>query len=63
MSLTKRKSKEEWVVVGSWDEAILINIKCQGRGVEKSKEEKHSRKSKFNLVAFLPRVSKFVGVF
>ena len=45
--------------MGSWDEAVLISMKFQGRGVEKgkvekSKEEKNLRGSKFNLVAFLP---------
>ena len=41
-------------LVGSWNEVVLINRKCQGRGVEKRKEEENSRGSKFNLVAFLP---------
>ena len=44
-------------LVESWNEVILINTKCQGTGVEKrpqkKKEEKNSRGSKFNLVAFL----------
>ena len=41
-------------LVGSWNEVVLLSTKCQGRGVEKSKEEKNSMGSKFILVAFLP---------
>ena len=41
-------------LVGSWNEVVLISTKCQGRGIENSKEEKNSRGSKFNLVASLP---------
>ena len=33
-------------LVGRWNEVVLISKKCQGRGVEKRKEEKNSRGEK-----------------
>ena len=50
-------------LVGSWNEAVLIGTKCQERAVEKRKEEKNSRGSKFSLVAFLPLAIKSIAVF
>ena len=51
------------ILVGSWNEEVLISTKCQERAVEKSKEEKNSRGSKFYLVAFLPLAIKSIVVF